>query len=69
MRTVVALVLMLGVALAGLAVYMAQQQISQFQAERDMLIAERRSAPQLVDVVVLRRPLAYGERFTAADLA
>ena len=68
MRTVVALVLMLGVALAGLAVYMAQQQISQFQAERDMLIAERRSAPKLVDVVVLRRPLAYGERFTAADL-
>ncbi|WP_444464060.1 Flp pilus assembly protein CpaB [Rhodobacter capsulatus] len=68
MRMIVALVLVLGVALAGAAVYMAQQQISQFQAERDMLVAEQRNAPKLVDVVVLRRPLAYGERFTAADL-
>lgn len=65
---VVALVLVLGVALAGAAVYMAQQQISQFQSERDMLMAEQANAPQLVDVVVLRRALAYGERFTAADL-
>ncbi|PYF11182.1 pilus assembly protein CpaB [Rhodobacter viridis] len=65
---IVALVLVLGVALAGAAVYMAQQQISQFQNERDMLVAEQANAPKLVDVVILRRALAYGERFTAADL-
>jgi pilus assembly protein CpaB len=68
MRMVFALVLALGVALAGVAVYMAQQKISQFQAERDYLAAAQANTPQLADVVVLRHALKYGERFTAADL-
>ena len=68
MRMVFALFLALGMALAGVAVYMAQQQISRFQAERDYLAAAQASAPKLADIVVLRRPLKYGERFTSADL-
>lgn len=68
MRMVFALFLVLGVALAGVAVYMAQGQIAQFQAERDYLRAAQASAPTLADVVVVKRPLKYGERFTMADL-
>ena len=68
MRMVFALFLALGVALAGVAVYMAQQQIARFQNERDYLLAAQASAPHLADVVVLKRPLKYGERFTMEDL-
>lgn len=68
MRLVFGLVLLLGIALAGFAVYMAQGFIAQTQMERDMLLAAQARAPQLVDVVVIKRPLKYGERFSPADL-
>ncbi|MCU9847257.1 Flp pilus assembly protein CpaB [Defluviimonas sp. WL0024] len=68
MRLVFGLVLVLGVALAGFAVYMAQGYIEQAQAERDMLAARQAQATKLVDVVVTKRPLRYGDRFTADDL-
>lgn len=68
MRMVVALVLALGVGLAGFAVYMAQDYIKQAQAERDYLLALQAQAPQLVDVVVSKKALKYGERFTQNDL-
>lgn len=68
MRMIFALVLVLGVGLAGLAVYMAQGQIAQFQMQRDELLAAQASAPQLTDMVVAKRALKYGERFTPADL-
>lgn len=68
MRMIFALVLVLGVGLAGLAVYLAQGQISQFQSQRDQLLATQAAAPQLTDLVVVARPLKYGERFTQADL-
>lgn len=68
MRMIFALVLVVGVGLAGLAVYLAQGQISQFQNQRDQLLAAQANAPQLTDLVVVSRPLKYGERFTQADL-
>ncbi|MCB1400259.1 MAG: Flp pilus assembly protein CpaB [Rhodobacteraceae bacterium] len=68
MRMVVGLVLLLGVALAGVAVYMAQDTIARAQAERDYLRASQANAPRLVDVVVSKKRLKYGERFTIADL-
>lgn len=68
MRLVFALVLVLGVALAGFAVYMAQGFIAQTQAERDRLAAEQANAPKLVDVVVATKALKYGDRFTREDL-
>jgi len=68
MRLVFALVLVLGVGLAGFAVYMAQGFIAQTQAERDQLVAEQAKAPRLVNVVVAKRPLKYGDRFTREDV-
>ncbi len=68
MRLVFGLVLVLGIGLAGFAVYMAQDYIAQTQAERDRLEAEKRNAPRLVDIVVTKKPLKYGDRFTRADL-
>lgn len=68
MRMVFALFLVLGIALAGVAVYMAQNQIARFQQERDYLLSAQQNAPLLTDIVVLKRPLKYGERFTMADL-
>jgi pilus assembly protein CpaB len=62
------LVLLVGMALAGFAVYMAQGYIAQAQAERDYLLAAQARAPELVNVVVARRALRYGERFTRQDL-
>lgn len=68
MRLVFGLVLVLGVALAGFAVYMAQDYIAQTQLERDRLAAERARAPRLVEVVVAKRALKYGDRLTRSDL-
>ena len=68
MRLVFGLVLVLGVALAGFAVYMAQDFIAQAQSERDRLAAEAARAPKLVDVVVAKKQLKYGDRFTRADI-
>lgn len=68
MRLVFALVLVLGVALAGFAVYMAQGFIAQTQAERDRLAAEQANAPRLVNVVVAIKAMKYGDRFTRDDL-
>ncbi|WP_415183526.1 Flp pilus assembly protein CpaB [Phaeovulum sp.] len=68
MRMIFGLVLILGVGLAGFAVYMAQDYITQAQAERDYLLATQAEAPQLIDVVVTKKPLKYGERFSKMDL-
>lgn len=68
MRLIVVLVLALGVSLAGVAVYMFQGQLTQFQQQRDMLMAIQEKIPPLTDVVVAKRALKYGERFTIADL-
>ncbi|WP_428335749.1 Flp pilus assembly protein CpaB [Paenirhodobacter sp.] len=68
MRMIFALFLVLGVGLAGVAVYMAQKTIAQSQAERDYLLASQAHMPALVDVVIVKHPLKYGERFTIDDL-
>lgn len=68
MRMVFGLVLVLGLGLAGFAVYMAQGYIAQTQLERDRLQAEQDAAPALVDVVVANKPLQYGDKLTRDDL-
>jgi pilus assembly protein CpaB len=68
MRMVFGLVLIAGLALAGFAVYMAQNFIAQTQMERDQLAAAAAAAPLLVDVVVAKKALKYGERFTREDV-
>jgi len=68
MRMVFGLVLVVGMALAGFAAYMAQNYMSDLQSQRDQLAAAQASAPQLVDVVVAKKAMKYGEKFTRADL-
>ena len=68
MRMIFALVLLLGLGLAGFAVYMAQGFIEKTQQERDLLLAAQASAPKLVDVVVAKKQLKYGDRLTQQDL-
>ncbi len=68
MRLVFGLVLILGLGLAGFAVYMAQDYIQQTQAEAERLRAAQEAAPAMVDVVVANKPLKYGDRFTRDDL-
>ncbi len=74
MRAVFGLVLIVGVALAGGAVYMARDYISQYQAQ---LAAERLAAQQAlanvssvatVEVIVSNRALKYGERLATEDV-
>ncbi len=69
MRLVFGLVLIVGLGLAGFAVYMAQGFIAQTQQERDALLAAQAETPALVDVVVVKKALKYGDRFTREDLA
>lgn len=68
MRMVFALVLVLGLGLAGFAVYMAQGFMANVQAQRDQLLAAQANAPRLVDVVVVKKALKYGDRFSLTDL-
>lgn len=68
MRIIFGLVFVVGLGLAGFAVYMAQDFIKQTQVDRDRLLAEQAAAPRLVDVVVASKAMKYGERFTRNDL-
>ncbi len=76
MRAVFGLVLIVGVALAGGAVYMARNYISAYQAElaRERQAAQEALANATVDVVptvgviVTNRQLKYGERLTNEDI-
>ncbi|MDA7965882.1 Flp pilus assembly protein CpaB [Ruegeria sp.] len=76
MRAVFGLVLIIGVALAGGAVYMAREYISENQSklERERKLREealanaQREAVPLVDVVVSNRTLKYGERLVQDDV-
>ncbi|RWR29379.1 Flp pilus assembly protein CpaB [Sinirhodobacter populi] len=68
MRLIILVSLLLGIALAAGAVHMAQSQIGQYEAERDKLLVEQARLPPMTTVVIVKRALKYGERFTAADL-
>lgn len=68
MRLVFGLVLIIGVGLAGFAVYMAQGFISQMTAERDMLLAARAQAKPTVEIFAVNKPKKYGEPLAREDL-
>lgn len=68
MRLIFGLVLILGVALAGFAVYMAKSYIENYQTA---LEKERQSRPEpikTVDIYVATRTLEYGERIMTEDV-
>lgn len=68
MRMVFALVLMVGVALAGAAVYMAQGYISQTQNALAQERAARAKAGPLVEVYVVNKDRNYGDPLTKDDV-
>ncbi len=68
MRMVFGLVLVLGLALAGFAVYMAQGFISQTQAELDQERAARAKLGPLIDVFIVTKAFAYGDLLTPEDV-
>ncbi|NRB05377.1 MAG: Flp pilus assembly protein CpaB [Rhodobacteraceae bacterium] len=68
MRAVFGLVLLLGIALAGGAVYLAKDYVGQYQAALERERADRQAAVPTIDVYVANRPLKYGERLGPEDI-
>lgn len=68
MRAVFGLVLVLGLGLAGFAVYMVQ---GYFEEQEQALARERAAASQIVptiEVIAVNRTVSYGEQLTTDDL-
>lgn len=61
MRAIFGLVLALGVALAGFAVYMAQNYIGQSEARLNAALELHRATGKLVQVYALVKPVKYGD--------
>ncbi|KPQ22075.1 MAG: Flp pilus assembly protein CpaB [Rhodobacteraceae bacterium HLUCCA24] len=68
MRMVFGLVLVLGLALAGGAVFMAKNYIDSYQAALAAQQADRPETIPLTEVYVAARQLRYGEELTDADV-
>lgn len=62
MRVVFGLVLILGLGLAGFAVYMAKNYIQGYQAQLELERANRAPTFDIVDVYVAKKKLEYGQR-------
>jgi len=68
MRLVFGLVLVLGIGLAGFAVYMAKNYIHGYQAQLDQERKGRAPTIETVDIYIASRSLKYGDRLTAKDV-
>lgn len=68
MRSVFALVLVVGVALAGFAVYLAQGFMSKTQSELDRARAYYEKTGRLVEVYAAIKPMKFGTPITQADV-
>lgn len=68
MRIVFALILIIGMGLAGFAVYMAQGRFNEYQSVLDSQRKALQKNVPTVKVFVAARPLRYGERLTKEDV-
>ncbi|THD81584.1 Flp pilus assembly protein CpaB [Aliigemmobacter aestuarii] len=68
MRMIFGLVLVAGLALAGVAVYMVQGYLGQTQQALAAERAVRAKLGPMVEVYVVNKPLAYGDRLTKEDV-
>ena len=68
MRLIFGLVMIVGIGIAGFAVYMAQGYIGRYQAELARANADRAQMVQTVGVYVLNAPKRYGERLAKEDV-
>ena len=69
MRMIFALVLLVGLGLAGFAVYMAQNYIEGFQSELAKERANSKPEIETVEVFVTKRAMTYGEELSKDDVA
>lgn len=69
MRAVFALVLVVGMALAGAAVYMAQNYLGQTQADLARAKAMTAKTGRLVQVYAVNKSMKYGDPLTEADVS
>lgn len=68
MRLVFGLVLLVGIGLAGTAVYLAKDYVSAYQAELEAERAARAEIVPTVEVYVANRQINYGEQISAEDV-
>ncbi len=68
MRMIFGAVLLVGMGLAGFAVYMAKDYISVYQAELDKERAARGQMVETVKVFIAKKPLRYGQTLTNEDV-
>ncbi len=68
MRSVFLAVLLLGVGLAGFAVYMARGYVGAYQAALEQERAARAEVIPLTELYVAARPVRYGEPLTEEDV-
>lgn len=68
MRAVFALVLIVGMALAGVAVYMAQGYVSQNEVALAKAAAFREKTGKLVEVYAVNKAMAFGDPLTVDDV-
>lgn len=68
MRMVFGLVLVLGIAIAGFAVYLVQGYLGKTQAELQAERARRAAAVPTVQVFVVNKPLTFGAQLTPEDV-
>ena len=68
MRLVFSLVLILGLALAGFAVYMAKGYFSSYQAEAQRLQKIANNIVDTVQVYVVKEKVSYGEKLEKSDV-
>lgn len=68
MRLVFGLVLVVGVGLAGFAVYLAQSYIQGYQTQLANERANRAPGVDTVDIYVAKKPLKYGQEITPKDV-
>lgn len=69
MRLIFGLIVMIGVGLAGGAVYVAQSYISKTNAELATARAQAKPAVEMVNVLVAARQMRYGEPLAMEDVA
>jgi len=66
MRAVFGLVLIVGIGLAGFAVYMAKNQFSAY--ERELARRANSGSVDMVEIYVAKRPMKYGDEVTPEDV-
>jgi pilus assembly protein CpaB len=69
MRLIFGLVLVLGLGLAGFAVYMAKSYIQNYQNALQLEREQRPVVIETVDIYVTKKSLQYGERLTLEDVS